>query len=80
MAVLVPHNFETVSPSEADAVLARESSRRLATFKLGRKSSIRIQVLDDGEEADGPDVRAELAKAREECCGPEDGREEDEED
>ena len=52
MAVLIPHNFETVSPSEADAVLARESSRRLATRKLGRTSSIRIQVLDDGEEAE----------------------------
>jgi excisionase family DNA binding protein len=52
MAVMIPHNFETVSPSEADAVLARESSRRLATHKLGRKSSIRIQVLDDGEEAE----------------------------
>ena len=52
MAVMSPHNFETVSPSEADAVLARESSRRLATRKLGRKSSIRIQVLDDGEEAE----------------------------
>ena len=52
MAVLIPHNFETVSPSEADAVLARESSRRLAKLKLGRKSSIRIQVLDDGEEAE----------------------------
>jgi excisionase family DNA binding protein len=52
MAVMIPHNFETVSPSEADAVLARESSRRLATRELGRKSSIRIQVLDDGEEAE----------------------------
>lgn len=52
MAVMIPHNFETVSPSEADAVLARESSRRLATRKLGRTSSIRIQVLDDGEEAE----------------------------
>ena len=52
MAVMIPHNFETVSPSEADALLARESSRRLATRKSGRTSSIRIQVLDDGEEAE----------------------------
>src|SRR5260221_4392681 len=52
MATLIPENFETVAPSEADALLARESSRRLATHKLGRRPSIRIQVLDDGEEAE----------------------------
>jgi excisionase family DNA binding protein len=45
-------NFETTAPSEADALLARESSRRLATHKLGKRSSIRIQLLDDGEEAE----------------------------
>ena len=37
MSTLLPGNFETVAPSEADALLARESSRRLATHKLGRK-------------------------------------------
>jgi excisionase family DNA binding protein len=52
MSTLIPQNFETVAPTEADALLARESSRRLATRKLGRKTSIRIQVLDDGEEAE----------------------------
>jgi excisionase family DNA binding protein len=52
MSTLIPQNFETVAPSEADALLARESSRRLATRKLGRETSIRIQVLDDGEEAE----------------------------
>jgi len=52
MAALIPENFETVAPSEADALLARESSRRLATHKLGRRSSIRIQLLEDGEEAE----------------------------
>jgi excisionase family DNA binding protein len=52
MAALIPENFETVAPSEADALLARESSRRLATYKLGRRSSIRIQLLADGEEAE----------------------------
>src|SRR3954447_20420301 len=50
MAALIPEDFETVAPSEADALLARESSRRLATHKLGRRSSVRIQLLDDGEE------------------------------
>jgi len=45
-------HFETVAPTEADAILARESSRLLATHKLGRRSSIRIQLLDDKDEAE----------------------------
>src|SRR5438132_12231476 len=52
MIALIPGHFETVAPTEADALLARESSRRLATHKLGRRASVRIQVLDDGEEAE----------------------------
>src|SRR5437660_656179 len=52
MIALIPGHFETVAPTEADALLARESSRRLATHKLGRRSSVRIQLLDDGKEAD----------------------------
>jgi excisionase family DNA binding protein len=52
MSVKVPHNFETVSPSDADTVLARESSRLLATHKLGRKSSIRLQLLEDTDVAE----------------------------
>ncbi|MBA4062537.1 MAG: DNA-binding protein [Isosphaera sp.] len=51
MSTLIPENFETVAPSEADAVLARESSRLLATRKLGRRASVRLR-LDDGEEGD----------------------------
>jgi len=51
MAALIPQNFQTVTPTEADALLARESSRRLATHKLDRRSSVRIQVLDDEAEA-----------------------------
>ena len=31
MTTLISEYFETVAPSEADALLARESSRRLAT-------------------------------------------------
>jgi excisionase family DNA binding protein len=50
MTALISENFETVAPTEADALLARESSRLLATRKLGRRSSVRIQVLDDGKE------------------------------
>ena len=52
MTAAIPANFETVAPTEADAVLARESSRRLTTQKLGERASIRIQLLDDGEEAE----------------------------
>ena len=52
MAALIPENFETVAPSEADALLARESSRLLATHKLGRRASVRIRLIDDGDEAE----------------------------
>jgi len=52
MTALNPEGFETVTPTEADAQLARESSRRLASHKLGRRSSVRIQVLDDGKDAE----------------------------
>jgi excisionase family DNA binding protein len=51
MANLIPDNFETVSPSEADALLARESSRLLAARKLGKRSSVRIRV-GDGEDTE----------------------------
>ncbi len=49
MAALMSRNFETVAPSDADAVLAGESSRRLAAHKLGRRSSVRIQLLDGND-------------------------------
>jgi excisionase family DNA binding protein len=52
MAAPISENFETVAPTEADARLARESSRRLATHKLSRRSSVRIRLLDDGEDAE----------------------------
>src|SRR5207253_2385196 len=52
MSPLISDRFETVAPTEADAVLARESSRRLAKHKLGRRSSVRIQLVDGGKEAE----------------------------
>lgn len=58
MATLIPDNFKTVAPTEADTRLARESSRLLATHKLGLQTSVRIQVLEDGEEADAVNVPA----------------------
>src|SRR5215472_6892112 len=52
MTTPISDSFETVAPTETDAQLARESSRRLATHKLGRRSSIRIRLVDDGDEAE----------------------------
>jgi excisionase family DNA binding protein len=45
-------NFETVAPTEADALLARESSRRLSAHNLGRRPCVRIRFLDVGEGAE----------------------------
>ena len=56
MNTSISEYFETVAPTEADAVLARESSRLLATHKLGRRSSVRIQLLDDGQKAEAVSV------------------------
>jgi excisionase family DNA binding protein len=56
MTAPISEHFETVAPTEAEVLLARESSRRLATHKLGRRSSIRIQLVDDGEEAESVTV------------------------
>lgn len=58
MTALIREKFETVAPSEADALLARESSRRLASHKLSRRSSVRIQLIDDGENAESVAVPA----------------------
>ena len=52
MSTLIPENFETVAPTEADARLARESSRRLAAHKLGRRASVSIQLLDNNKETE----------------------------
>ena len=60
MSIVIPATFETVAPTETDTQLARESSRRLATHKLGRQPSVRIQLLDDGE---APDTIAVPASA-----------------
>ena len=49
MTALLSESFETIAPTEADTQLARESSRKLAAHKLGRRASVRIQVLDDHE-------------------------------
>ncbi len=63
MTALISENFETVAPSEADALLARESSRRLATHKLGKRSSIRIQLVADVEETETVAVPASALRS-----------------
>lgn len=50
MAALNFESFETVAPTEAEALLARESSRQLASHKFGRRSSVHIQLVDDASE------------------------------
>ena len=67
MAALIPENFETVAPSEADALLARESSRLLATHELGRRASVRIRLLDDGDEAETVSVPASACDCSSTC-------------
>ncbi|HZU36889.1 MAG TPA: helix-turn-helix domain-containing protein [Gemmataceae bacterium] len=49
MTAALAQSFETVAPTEADAQLARESSRKLAAHKLSKRASVRIQVLGDHE-------------------------------
>jgi excisionase family DNA binding protein len=52
MTNMISEGFETVAPSEADSLLARESSRQLAAHKFGKRSSVSIQLLADGEDAE----------------------------
>lgn len=52
MPALMPENFETVSPTEAEARLAQESSRRLSAQKVGKRSSVRIRIFEDGKKAE----------------------------
>jgi len=47
MTILSSNDFETISPTKAEAVMARDSSRILARRKFGHKSSICIKVLDN---------------------------------
>lgn len=51
MSPVLPEDFETVAPSEADTRLAMESTRALAARKFGKRSSIKIR-LGDGSEAE----------------------------
>jgi excisionase family DNA binding protein len=48
MSTAIAESFETVTPTEAESRLARESSRRLAAH-LGAGPDVRIRVLDNGK-------------------------------
>jgi excisionase family DNA binding protein len=50
MATLISEIFETVAPSQADTLLARESSRLLAAYKLGQSAGVRIRLVADAEQ------------------------------
>lgn len=58
MGTLVRENFETVTPSEADAQLARESGRLLATHDLGQQAGVRIRLIANGGETEAVSVPA----------------------
>lgn len=58
MSTFISEHFETVAPTEADASLARESSRRLAAHRLDRRPSVRIQLVGDGEQTETISVPA----------------------
>jgi len=62
MTAIGPKDFETVAPTQADAQLARESSRRLAARKLSRRSSVRIQLLDDDKKGEAVTVPASAVR------------------
>lgn len=62
MATRIPENFETVAPSEADAALALESSRLLAGHKFGTRTSVRIRLLDDGDDAETLSIPASAVR------------------
>jgi excisionase family DNA binding protein len=49
MDTLISNTVEMVAPTEADTLLARESSRQLSIHRLSRRRSVRIQLLDDEE-------------------------------
>ena len=58
ISTLIPERFQTDAPTEADALLARESSRRLASRTDGSRTSLRIQLLDDGADGEAVEVPA----------------------
>jgi len=52
MTTLTADEFATVAPSEADARLARESIRQLTAQKIGKRSTVRIQLVDGDKKSE----------------------------
>ena len=51
MTTLLKKRPQTVTPSEADSLAARDSSRRLAPY-LAKKRKVRVQVVPEGGRAE----------------------------
>lgn len=51
MTTVLKSRSKTVTPSEADSLAARDSSRRLAPY-LAKKCRFRVQVLPEGSRSD----------------------------
>jgi len=51
MPELLSERFNTVTPTESDSRLARESCRILATY-LGEQSEVRLRILENGHRAE----------------------------
>jgi excisionase family DNA binding protein len=49
MPTIPSEQFDSLAPTDAEARLAGESSRKLAAHKFGRRTSVRIQLLDGGD-------------------------------
>jgi excisionase family DNA binding protein len=62
MAHSITDSFETVKPSQNDALVARESSRRLSAHKFGRRSSVSLQMLSDDKPGETISVPASLMR------------------
>lgn len=51
MNALLRKKLQTITPSEADSLAARDSSRRLASY-LANKPKLRVQVVPEGGQAE----------------------------
>jgi excisionase family DNA binding protein len=59
MSTLMPNDFEAVAPSEADALLARESTQRLAAHQPdSATTTVQVQFVSDGDKSELVDVPA----------------------
>lgn len=63
MSTLLPENFESITPSEEDARLAREACEILQARELGRQASIRLQIID-GERSESQSIAAPASSLR----------------